>query len=107
MKAKIFSIINWIILTLAILMTLFAAVSGAEHGVMGLVRNLPNAIPWAFILVLAILNFKHRVIVGLLFLAFGIFSAVFFKAYEDPVVFLIIVVPWLVFGVLNLFVRER
>lgn len=92
---------RWAMLVFGILIFIFALVSGSSFynaGLMGIVYNSPNAIPWAFLLGLVYLAWKNELWGGTLITLMGIFTIFFFKTYEDLIVFSIVSLPLLVFG---------
>ena len=87
-------------LTLGSLIFLFALFSGAEAyggGFMGVIKNAPNAFPWALILLAAIIALRWELIGGILVTLLGVIAAakyVFFASGStmgaDPFVLLFI-----------------
>lgn len=82
---------------------IFALMSGAEEfggGLRGLVRNAPNALPWAIALGLLALADRFPMTGGLTFMALAVYTVIAFHGRADPVTFLTISAPVLVFGAL-------
>lgn len=76
----------------------FAATSGAEPGLEGLVANLHNAWPWMGLLVLLFVAFRWEFVGGALVVAAGLWTVVFFNAWTQPLVLFIISVPIIAAG---------
>ncbi len=96
--------VRWISLFTSVLFFSFAAISGATNGVL---NNLPNAIPWVFPLIAAILSFWYGKISGYIFIAYGLFTIFFFSTYDTFLGFIVITMPWIVFGVFNILVKKK
>lgn len=63
------------LLILSVLLLGFSLMSGAEDyesGLGGILKNIPNALPWVLLLVLLVIAWKKELIGGLLILIFGI-----------------------------------
>ncbi len=73
-------------LTISILVTIFALLSGSEDyggGITGIIKNSPNAIPWLVLLVLIYIAWKWELIGGILITIFGLFLMYFFNFNES------------------------
>jgi hypothetical protein len=69
------SVARYPLLILGILVFLFALLSGSEGyggGIMGIIKNSPNAIPWAILLILVLVAWKWELIGGILIVVLGI-----------------------------------
>jgi hypothetical protein len=69
------SLARYPLLILGILVFLFALLSGSEGyggGIMGIIKNSPNAIPWAILLILVLVAWKWELIGGILIVGLGI-----------------------------------
>jgi hypothetical protein len=78
------NIARYVLLVLGMLTFLFALVSGSESfggGVMGILKNSPNALPWLILLLLLWLAWKRELIGGLLLMSLGI--GLFFFFYSS------------------------
>ena len=91
--------------TLLVALTLvwfsFALLSGAAEygeGIAAVVRNLPNALPWLALFVVVYIAFRWELAGGLLVVAAGFVSVVFFDAPNSPPVLLAVSLPMVVFG---------
>ena len=66
------------------LIFLFALASGSEEyggGIMGLIKNSPNTIPWVVLLGLVFISFKWELIGGILITILGLFAMGFFVIF--------------------------
>ena len=66
---------------LGIIVFIFALLSGSEvegGGLLGIIRNSPNALPWAVLLLLLWLAWKKELAGGLLLIGTGFYSLYFF-----------------------------
>jgi len=94
---------RYTILVLGILVFIFALASGSEEyggGVMGVIKNSPNALPWLGLLVFLFIAWKWELIGGILITGLGVFLMVFFNVvgsgFQWPP-FVVSVVP-VIFG---------
>jgi hypothetical protein len=90
----------------ALFWLIFALLSGSQDyggGIRGIIYNSPNAIPWLIMCLITYLCYKKEQIGGGLLIIAGIFTTLFFKTYEDPLVFLIISLPLLITGSMFIF----
>ncbi|MBI1182668.1 hypothetical protein GC194_00245 [bacterium] len=77
---RIISLSALSISSLAILV--FASISGTdthEGGLLSIVKNLPNALPWLILVLLVLLAWKNSLLGGWLITLFGLFAVVFFN----------------------------
>ncbi len=76
----------------------FALLSGAEEAG-GLVRNLPNTMPWILLFALVYVAFRRELIGGVLISVAGLGSALFLNAMSGaPIVFWAISAPLVALG---------
>lgn len=91
----------------------FSLLSGAEEyggGLRGIVMNSPNSLPWIFLFGLVYLSWKKEIIGGFLIFLMGIGTVLFFKTFQDIVVFSIVSLPLLLLGgglVLNQYLIKK
>ena len=79
----------------------FSLLSGAEGfggGLKGILINSPNSLPWLILLGLVYLAKKWSMLGGSLVVLFGLVTLIFFKTYQDVIVFSLVSLPILVFG---------
>ena len=80
----------------------FAALSSSvlyDGGFKGIIRNLPNTLPWIAIIIINILAWKNEVIGGILLILSGLFLGYFFGIHEGNLtVLFLIVIPFVVLG---------
>lgn len=80
----------------------FAALSGSElygGGFKGIIKNLPNTLPWIAIIVINVLAWKKEVLGGILLILSGLFLGYFFGVHEgNMVVLYLIVIPFVGLG---------
>lgn len=85
--ANIFRFIaRYPLLILGILVFLFALLSGSEGyggGIMGIIKNSPNAIPWAILLLIVLVAWKWELIGGIVIVLLGIAMFYFFN-FRSP-----------------------
>jgi hypothetical protein len=99
------NIARYSLLVVGILVFIFALLSGSEAyggGVMGIIKNSPNALPWLGLLVFLFIAWKRELIGGLLITALGIFLMIFFNilggSFQWPA-FIVSLIP-VVFGLM-------
>ena len=72
-----------ILLIITILVVIFALLSGSEGyggGLMGIVKNSPNALPWFLLFGLNYLVWKKEFLGGIILTIFGIAITIFFNS---------------------------
>ena len=70
------------LLIIGVLIFIFALLSGAESkggGVMGIIKNSPNALPWVLLLILVYVAWKWELVGGIIITALGLFLFYFFN----------------------------
>jgi hypothetical protein len=70
------------LLILGILVFLFALVSGSEGfggGIMGIIKNSPNALPWLALLLFVLVAWKWELIGGIIITLLGVAMFYFFN----------------------------
>ena len=94
------NIARYVLLVLAVLIFLFALVSGADldEGISGIIRNSPNALPWIILLIIVWIAWKKELLGGIIIILFGIAGAIFFSIWNDLFEF----VFWLILGIIML-----
>ena len=85
-----------LLLILAIGLFIFALLSGAENS--GFLKNIPNALPWAVLLIFICIAFRWQILGGILVVLFGIFTILFFSALEFLWILFIISLPIIILG---------
>lgn len=94
-----------VILVFSVLVFIFALFSGAEKyggGIYGVMKNIPNALPWLLLLGIVWFAWEHEKIGGYLFLIFGVASAFFFNSWENLATFFMVSFPIIIVGILFL-----
>lgn len=82
---------------------IFALLSGApqqENGLLAILKNSPNSLPWLLFLLILFGLRKRPTWLATISLAFGLFTVMFFGSYQDPIVFLLVSAPYLLLGTL-------
>ena len=90
-----------ILLMVASFWFVFALLSGAEQyggGLLGILKNSPNALPWLLLFVLVYLVFKKELWGGILILLMGFCTVFAFDTFEEPIAFLLISLPLILLG---------
>ena len=90
-----------VLVTLALFWFGFAVLSGAEQdgqGIGALLRNLPNALPWLGLFAIVYVAFRWEGVGGAILILAGGVAAVFFNAWDAPVVLLGVCLPLVVIG---------
>jgi len=97
-KIKVFLVIfcKSLLLVLAIGLLIFALMSGAEGS--GSLKNVPNALPWAILLVFVAIAFRWQILGGILIILFGIFTIIFFSALQFIWILFLISLPIILSG---------
>jgi hypothetical protein len=76
------NIARYSLLTISILVFIFALLSGSEDyggGISGIIQNSPNALPWLILLVLTFIAWKWELIGGIIITIMGLFMVYFFN----------------------------
>ena len=71
------NIARYSILSIGILVFIFALLSGAEEyggGLHGIIKNSPNVLPWVVLLVIVLIAWKWELVDGILIILLGIFA---------------------------------
>jgi hypothetical protein len=102
---KWFARIPFLILTL--FWGIFSFLSGANEyggGIIGIIKNSPNAIPWLVLLVVNYIGWKWEIVGGVIILLIGLFLSFFFNMWRPKGLFLIgmIFIPMEIIGILFL-----
>jgi len=91
---KISNIFKWIgaigSLSIGLLLFLFSLFSGAEvygGGILGILKNSPNSIPWLLVIIFSLLGWKWNLIGGLLITITGISVFIFFFLL-NPIIYI-------------------
>jgi len=90
-----------ILLIISIFFFVFALLSGAEEyggGLMGVVKNSPNALPWLLLLILIYVAWKWELVGGVLVALMGVGTIFFFHSYRFPIVFFAVSLPLIILG---------
>lgn len=83
--------------------SVFALLSGSGElggGTAGILRNLPNTLPWALLFIIVYIAWKWEFIGGVLIILWGLFTFFFFHTYESLITFFGISFPLLAAGAL-------
>jgi hypothetical protein len=102
-------------LTIGVLLFVFALFSGAESfggGVLGVIKNSPNAIPWLGLLVFVFIAWKWELPGGILITALGLFVTWFMSVrgnnfYVIPFIFFLLIILMGVFFLLSWYLRRK
>lgn len=94
-----------LLLVLAIGWLIFALLSGAENS--GVLKNIPNALPWAILLVFVCIAFRWQILGGILIILFGLFTVVFFSALEFLWILFLISLPLIALGAILTFTVRK
>ena len=73
---------RYTLLIIGILVFIFALLSGSESeggGIMGILKNSPNAIPWLVLLILVLIAWKWELIGGILITIIGLVMVYYFN----------------------------
>jgi hypothetical protein len=90
-----------IILIVSSFWFIFALLSGAEQqggGLMGVIKNSPNAIPWLLLFVFVFIAWRWPHIGGSLIAIAGIVTIFAFETYESLLPFVLISLPLIILG---------
>ena len=91
-----------VLLIVSVFWFVFALLSGADNygeGLIGVLRNSPNALPWLLLSLLVYISWKKELIGGSLISLSGLVTIVFFKTYQYIELFLLISFPLIILGV--------
>lgn len=79
---------RYILLTFCLLVFFFALFSGAgeSEGFRGIIKNSPNALPWAILLAFVFVAWKWELVGGILITLFG-FGALYFFGFSGDKIF--------------------
>ena len=83
-------IARYTLLVLAILVFIFALLSGSEEkggGIAGIIKNSPNAIPWLILLIFVYVAWKWELVGGIIITLLGI-AMLYFLVFVAPNFFL-------------------
>ena len=105
-KTKIAKYLRYTSRTALIIITtfwfIFALLSGSEklgRGLKGILKNIPNALPWLLLFVIVYIAWKREFIGGLVITFIGLFTIFFFQTYKSLITLLGISLPLLIIGV--------
>ena len=104
-KKTIYWVPRIIILVFAILIFVFALLSGSERyggGIIGILKNSPNALPWLILLLIVYFAWKWEKIGGWMLIILSVLFTFFFDAFESLGAFLFLILPILIVGILFL-----
>lgn len=108
------NIARYTLLVIGGLVFVFALFSGAEEyggGFQGVIKNSPNALPWAGLLLLVFVAWEWELVGGIIITALGFFMLAFFNTGQNFFLFtfvlcLLIVALGLLF-IISWFLRRR
>jgi hypothetical protein len=92
------------LLSIGILLFVFALMSGAENyggGLGGIIKNTPNALPWLAFLFFVIIAWKWQLISGIVIFSFGVFG-LFYFVLQSSIFYLSVLILFLVICILGL-----
>ena len=92
-----------VLLILGILLFIFSLLSGTERlggGIIKIIYNSPNALPWLILLIFIFIAFKWEILGGLLILSMGVFTVFFFNTSDNLFVLWVISIPLILMGAL-------
>ena len=83
------------------LVFLFSLFSGAGPGIMGVIRNFPNTLPWLGLLILTLITFYNEIIGGSLIIGLMMFLFFFFRVIpqDNWSAFFIFLLPLFLMGI--------
>jgi len=99
------NIARFSLLTISILVIIFALLSGAEDyggGIMGIIKNSLNTIPWVVVLLLVYVAWKWELIGGIVITLLGLFLVYFFN-FKGQNFYLITLLLTILITILGLF----
>jgi len=77
------NIARYFLLVIGLLVFTFALLSGSEGyggGIMGIIKNSPNALPWLIFLIFVFIAWKWELVGGIIITIFGIAALIFFNS---------------------------
>lgn len=109
------NIARYTLLSIGALLFVFALFSGAESfggGIMGVIKNSPNAAPWLGLLVFVFIAWKWELIGGILITSLGLFVTWFMSIRGDnffiwPFIFFMVIILMGVFFLLSWYLRKK
>ena len=109
------NIARYTLLSIGALLFVFALFSGAESfggGVIGVIKNSPNAAPWLGLLVFVFIAWKWELIGGILITSLGLFVTWFMSIRGDnffiwPFIFFMLIILMGVFFLLSWYLRKK
>lgn len=109
------NIARYTMLTIGILLFVFALLSGSEEyggGLMGIVKNSPNAAPWLGLLVFVFIAWKWELPGGILITALGLFVTWFMSIRGNnfniiPFIFFLLIITMGVFFLVSWYLRRN
>jgi lysylphosphatidylglycerol synthetase-like protein (DUF2156 family) len=85
-----------LLLVMAVGLAVFALLSGAESA--GTFKNIPNALPWIVLTVFVCIAFRWQILGGILIILFGVFTVLFFSAFQVLWILFLISLPLIILG---------
>ncbi|MDX2442781.1 MAG: hypothetical protein QNK30_03165 [Bacteroidales bacterium] len=109
------NIARYTMLTIGILLFVFALLSGSEEyggGLMGIIKNSPNAAPWLGLLVFVFIAWKWELPGGILIVSLGLFVTWFMSIrgnnfYIIPFIFFLLIITMGVFFLVSWYLRKN
>ncbi len=109
------NIARYTMLTIGILLFVFALLSGSEEyggGLMGIIKNSPNAAPWLGLLVFVFIAWKWELPGGILIVSLGLFVTWFMSIrgnnfYIIPFIFFLLIITMGVFFLISWYLRKN
>jgi len=109
------NIARYTMLTIGILLFVFALLSGSEGfggGLMGVIKNSPNAFPWLGLLVFVFIAWKWELPGGILIVSLGLFVTWFMSIrgnnfYIIPFIFFLLIITMGVFFLVSWYLRKN
>ena len=74
---------RYFLLVTGLLVFVFALLSGSERfggGIMGIIKNSPNALPWLLFLIFVFFAWKWELVGGIIITLFGVAALMFFNS---------------------------
>ena len=85
-----------LLLVMAVGLAIFALLSGAEDS--GTFKNIPNALPWIVLIIFVCIAFRWQILGGILIILFGVFTILFFSAFQVLWILFLISLPLILLG---------